>query len=134
MNRKNFLLAVMLTLTSLAWAQSAPPQAPPPPPAKGAEHHHQMADMHKQHMAGMKADVDKMKASLDELKANVATIGDPAEKARWQTNVDMWTVMVGHMEQMSKHMDEMGPGKGLMHHHGEMGGPATPPPAEPKPQ
>jgi len=62
---------------------------------------------------------------------------DSSEKARWQTNVDMWTVMVGHMEQMSKHMEMMGPdgmmGPGAMH-HGEMGGHATAPPAEPKPQ
>ena len=55
MNPKNFLLTVMLTLTSLAWAQSVPPQTPPP--AKGADHHHKMADMHKQHMDAMKADV-----------------------------------------------------------------------------
>ena len=67
MKTKSFLLTLMLILTSLTWAQSAPPQTPPPPPAKGAEHHHQMADMHKQHMEGMKADVDKMKASLEQL-------------------------------------------------------------------
>ena len=75
-----------------------------------------------------------MKASLEQLKANVAKIGETAEKARWQTNVDMWAVMVGHMEQMSKHMDEMGPGKGTMHHHGDMGDPAAAPPTEAKPQ
>jgi hypothetical protein len=97
MNRKSLLLAVMLTLASLAWAQSAPPQTPPPKPPTGEpghrdqmgnEHRRKMMEMDKQHMEAMKADVDKMKASLDQLKANVDKISEPAEKARWQTNVD----------------------------------------------
>src|SRR5208337_2014387 len=142
MNRKRLLLSVILTLASLAWAQtqSAPPPAPPPkggPGQMGTEHHHKMMEMDKQHMAAMKADVDKMKASLEQLKANVAKISEPAEKARWQSNVDMWTVMVGHMEQMMKHMEAMGP-EGMTHpgmrHHGDMGAPPSSPPTEPKPQ
>ena len=142
MNRKTLLLTVLLTLASVAWAQteSAPAQTPP---AKGGhdqmgmEHHHEMMEMHKQHMEAMKADLDKMKASLDQMKANVAKISDATEKARWQANVDMWTVMVGHMEQMMKQMDAMGPGgmmgPGMMHHDHRGEAPA-PPPAEPKPQ
>jgi hypothetical protein len=139
MNRNSLLLAVMLTLTSLAWAQSAPPQTPPPAGGSGlrdqmsVEHRHKMMEMDKQHTEAMKADLDKMKASLDQLKANVDKINEPAEKARWQTNVDMWGVMVGHMEQMLKHMESMEPGKGTMH-HGGMGGPPSPPPTEPKPE
>ena len=130
MNRISRLLAVLLTLVSLAVAQSATPQAPPPK----SQHPHAMMDMHKQHMDGMKADLDKMKASLDQLKADITKITEPGEKARWQANVDLWTVMVGHMEQMSKHMDAMGHegkmGSGMMH-HGDMGGA---PPSEAKPQ
>lgn len=49
----------------------------------------------------------------------------------WQTNVDMWEVLVGHMEQMMKHMKSMGPG--MMHEHG-MGGPPSSPPVEEKPE
>jgi hypothetical protein len=135
------LLTIIMTLAALAWAQteSAPAQAPP---AKG-DHHHmgadsgKMAEMHKQHMNAMKADVDKMKASLDQLKANVDKISEPTEKARWQANVDLWTVMVGHMEQMMKHMDAMG-SEGMMGHgmghHGGKDTPHSPPPTEPKPQ
>src|ERR1019366_3185636 len=131
MNRTSLLLAVILTLVSMAWAQSAPPQTPPP--KQGAEHHHKMMEMDKQHMEAMKADVDKMKASLEQLKANVAKISEPTEKARWQANVDMWSVMVGHMEQMSKHMEAMGPRKGEMMHHHDMGSSPPTPPTEPKP-
>ena len=135
MNRKSLLFAVALTLAPLAWTQGTP--APATPPTQGAEHQHKMMGMQHQHMDAMKADVDKMKASLDQLKSNVGSISDPAEKARWQANVDMWTVMVGHMEQMMKHMDAMGPGKGMgpgMMHHGDMGTPPTPPPTQAKPQ
>ena len=142
MNRKNLLLAVILTLASVGWAQtqSAPPPATPPKGGPGEMdmgHHHKMMEMDKEHMAAMKADVDKMKASLDQLKANVAKIGDPAEKARWQANIDMWTVMVGHMDQMMKHMDAMGPGGMTGHgmtHHDHQGGPPSPPPTPPQPQ
>ena len=90
MNRKSLLLTVMLTLASLAWAQTQ--SAPPPAPATkggsgqmGMEHHNKMKEMHKQHMEAMQADVDKMKASLEQLKANVAKISEPTEKARWQS-------------------------------------------------
>ena len=142
MNRKSLLLTVILTLASLAWAQtqSAPPAAPATKGGSGQmgmEHHNKMKEMHKQHMEAMQADVDKMKASLEQLKANVDKISDSSEKARWQNNVDMWTVMVGHMEQMMKHMDAMGPGGMMgpgMKHHGGMGAAPPSPPTEPKPQ
>jgi len=45
----------------------------------------------------------------------------------------LWGVMVGHMEQMLKHMEAMGPEKGTMH-HGGMGGHPSPAPTEPKPE
>jgi hypothetical protein len=140
MNRKSLLLAMILTLASLAWAQTQ--SAPQTPPAKGGhdqmgmEHHGKMTEMHKHHMGAMKADVDKMKASLDQLKTNVDKISEPAEKARWQANVDLWTAMVGHMEQMMKHMEAMGSDDMMGHemmHHGGKGATPTPPPTEPKP-
>jgi len=95
----------MLTLASLAWGQDASPQAAPSSAngtqATPGERHQKMMEMHKQHMEAMKADLEQMKASLEPMKANVAKISDPAEKARWQANVDMWQVIVGHMEQMA---------------------------------
>ena len=140
MRNTSFLWALLFVLSSLAWAQEQPR---PTPPLKGptavvipAEEHQKMMEMHKQHMAAMQTDLDKMKASLEQMKANVAKISDAGEKARWQSNVDLWTVMVGHMEHMMKEMKSMGPGMGpgQMHHHGGMEKPASPPPAESKPQ
>ncbi|HMB83237.1 MAG TPA: hypothetical protein VKI40_04215 [Terriglobales bacterium] len=55
--------------------------------------------------------------------------------ARWRNNVDMWEVMVGHMDRMLKHMESMGPGMmgpGMMHRG--MDGPPPSPPAEKKPE
>ncbi|MBZ5686106.1 MAG: hypothetical protein LAP86_13825 [Acidobacteriia bacterium] len=65
------------------------------------------------------------------MKTNVAAIKDSAEKARWQTNVDMWERVVTHMDRMQKNMESMGPS--MMHGH-DMGGPPPAPPAENKPQ
>lgn len=136
MKRNGLFFCVIFVLVSLSLAQD---QSSPPPATPG--HHHQMAmdyqkmaDMHKQQMEAMQADVDKMKASLDQMKANVASIGDANEKARWQTNVDLWTVMVGHMEQMLKHMEDMGPGMGMMSHHHDMKGAPAAPPSDKKPE
>ena len=137
MKLKSLLLVLMFILTSLAWAQNAPSQAPPPTSGTGSrdqmrsEHRQEMMEMHRQQMEAMRADVEKMKSSLDQMKANVAKISDPAEKGRWQTNADMWEVLVGHMDQMLKHMESMGPG--MMHEHGR-GGPPSSPPVEKKPE
>lgn len=134
----SLLLVVMLALTSLVRAQDASPQAAPPATGHDqmhGEHHRNMMKMH-QEMEGMKADLEKMKSDLAQMKANVTKIGDPAEKGRWQNNVDMWELMVGHMEKMLHHMEAMGPGgmgHGMMHDHG-MGGTAPAPPAEKKPE
>ena len=131
MKRISIFLSVMSALVCLSFAQDqAPPPAAAPHPQMGMDRQ-KMPEMHKQHMEAMKADIDKMNASLDQMKANVANISDATEKARWQNNVDLWTVMVGHMEQMMKHMEQMGPGMGMMPHHPSMKGA---PPADQKPQ
>ena len=134
---RKVLLLLVVTIASMLMAQN-PPQTNPP-----SGHHHEMApdhekmaEMHKQHMEAMKADLDKMKASLDAMKANVGKISNADEKARWQSNVDLWTVMVGHMEQMMHDMDTMGPGMmghgGMHYDHTE--NPSTPPPDQKKPE
>jgi hypothetical protein len=64
------------------------------------------------------------------MKANLLTIKDTNEMARWRNNVDMWEVMVGHMDRMLKHMESMGPG---MKHRG-VDGPPPSLPAEKKPE
>lgn len=61
MNLKSLLLSVILTLASVAWAQT---QSAPAPPAKDGpsqmdmEHHSKKN--HKQQMKAMKADADKL--------------------------------------------------------------------------
>jgi hypothetical protein len=143
MKRMNLFLILIFVLTSLAWAQDASPQAPPSmasPDSRDqmrSEHHQKMMEMHKQQMDAMKADMEKMKSSLAQMKADVAGIGNSGEKRRWQSNVDMWEVLIGHMDQMLKHMDSMGPGSGMgpgMMHHPGMGGPPPAPPVEKKPE
>jgi len=137
MNRRA-LLAAMLCAASVAWGQGESPQPPmggPGMTGPNGGQRQKMMEMHKQHLDAMKADVEKMKATLDQMKANVAKISDAGEKARWQSNVDLWTMMVGHMEHMMKEMDSLGPGMmgpGMMH-HGGMGGPPPNPPDQ-KPQ
>jgi len=136
------LLALMLSVSAVAWAQGEATVPPPQPPLGGpgmtgpaGGPRQKMMEMHKQHLDAMKADVEKMKATLEQMKANVAKISDAGEKARWQNNVDLWAMMVGHMEQMLKEMDSMGPGMmgpGMMHHGGMGGPPANPPDQKPQ--
>jgi hypothetical protein len=127
------ILAVLLTLTSLAWVQEAPSSLANTPiserlrrPNSDAQPASPRNDVQ---VEAMKADVEKMKSSLAQMKANVLTIKDVNELARWQDNVDMWEALVGHMDRMLKHMESMGPG---MMGPG-MGGPPSPP-AEKKPE
>jgi hypothetical protein len=135
MHRMIVLPVVILMFVSLSLAQSAPAATPPPPAHHPMDNEH-MAEMHKQHMDAMKADLDKMKASLEQMKANVSQISNAEEKARWQSNIDLWTAMIGHMEQMMKHMEHMG-GMGMMGpgmHHDHMGAPPSTPPDQKKPE
>jgi hypothetical protein len=128
MKFKSLLLVLMFTLTSATWPQAAPSQTPPSAssPTPSAQHQ-KMMEMHKQQMEAMKADVEKMKSSLAQMKANLLTIKDTNEMARWRNNVDMWEVLVGHMDRM---LESMGPG---MMHRG-VDGPAPSLPAEKKPE
>jgi len=131
----SFLLALLFTLTSLAWVQEGPSSSQPPASPSGSaghsQRHQEMMEMHKEQVEAMKVDVEKMESSLAQMKANVLTIKEPNELARWRNNVDMWETMVGHMDRMLKHMESMGPdmmGPAMMHHG--MGGPPPSPPAE----
>ena len=126
MNHKTVMPVLILALASLTLAQeTAQPSPALKAPTAGpgmmgpmAEQRQKMMEMHKQHVAAMQADVDKMKAALEQMKANVANVSDAGEKERWQSNVDLWTLMIGHMEHMVKEMDSMGPGMGpgMMRH------------------
>lgn len=37
-----------------------------------------------------------LKGSLDAIKANVAKVTEAGEKERWQTNIDLWQIKLGH--------------------------------------
>lgn len=43
-----------------------------------------------------------MQAAFDSMQANVATIAVPHEKERWQANVALWQVRLGHMGKLEK--------------------------------
>ena len=73
------------------------------------------------------------------MKADVSKMKNSGEKTRWQSNVDMREIVVGHMDKMSKQMNSMGPhgmhgmGNGMMHDH-NMGGPPPAPNVDKKPE
>jgi hypothetical protein len=155
MKRNKLLPILLLMLTSLALAQSAPsgqqsssgaqagkPPAPGVRAGQGAQRHEQMQAMCKEHIEAMKADAEKMHSAFDKMKANVASISNADEKARWQANIDMWQSMLDHHDQMLKHMEDAqakGMGCGMMGGMGMGGGmspmkPAPTKPSETKPQ
>ena len=119
MKRSKLLPILLLMLTSLALAQSAPSgqqsssgaqagtlPAPGVRAGQRAQRHEQMQAMCKEHIEAMKADVQKMHSAFDKMKANVASISNADEKARWQANIDMWQTMLDHHDQMLKHMED----------------------------
>lgn len=118
---KSAALCVALFLFSgCLWAQEAP--APPPSPA--GPHHHEMSAMHDQHMAEMKAQVEKMRATLNQMKATAAREKKSPEQLELQQNAELWDAMISHLEGMVKMMSEHpgpGMGMGMMQHEGHEG-------------
>jgi len=43
-----------------------------------------------------------MASSLDRIKANVAKVAEVGEKERWQTNIDLWQVVIGQKGVLAK--------------------------------
>ena len=100
------LIAVLLLTFSVS-AQTAQPSAQQPAQVPPAHHprHHDVSAMHEQHMQQMKAQVDQMRAKVEAMKANLPNVKDPALKQQLQNDVDLWEMMVNHMDQMSKMME-----------------------------
>lgn len=137
---RKLIVAVALMAVPL-FAQDTTQQNPSPGTAPGGmpQHHHMsgmqsggdMHAMHEKHMQEMKQNIAKMKALLQDMKTNAAGLSGK-EKATMDANVQLWQMMIDHMEQMMGHMDMMG----SMDMHGGMMGPqggtadkkATPPP------
>jgi hypothetical protein len=156
-------LAVMIALTAgLVWAQSTTSQTPPPsaqgesaagstkstqtqPGARPGRPMGQSQDMHHQQMQDIQASLAKMHALLNSMRAGYATMNTKDQPAM-QANIEMWQLMLDHMDRMMQHMQSMeggmGAGGGMPHHHGGMGmrpeGPASPPqpgtPQQPPPK
>lgn len=97
-----FLIA-MLLLTLLVSAQATQPS--PQQPSQATPMHHPMHHDSEQHMQEMKTQVDQMRAKVEAMKANLPNVKDPALKQQLQNDVDLWEMMVNHMDQMSKMME-----------------------------
>jgi hypothetical protein len=139
------LFVVALTIPLLLFAQSTTPapeanpqtqtgpgSAVPPgsmhhPGMQGAQGNANMRAMHEKHMQEMEQNLAKMKTLLEQMKSNAADLKGK-DKAAMDANVQLWQMMIDHMEQMMKHMSSMGmmgpgmEGHGMMHSQG-----ATPP-------
>jgi uncharacterized protein HemX len=111
-----FAIAIFFAAT-FAWGQAQPPSesqgqttTPPSRSQMRAQRRQQMQAFHQQQIAAMRADLDKLKKSLAAMQANIPNIKDINERARWQDNIDMWQVLINHMDRMVSHMEQMGPG------------------------
>ena len=134
-------LIVAVALMSVAlFAQDSTQQNPSPGTTPGGmpQHHHKSAGMqssdmramHEKHMQEMKQNLDKMKALLQDMKTNAAGLNGK-EKAAMDANVQLWQMMIDHMEQMMNNMSMMGSmdmhGGMMQHQHGATDKPAAPP-------
>ncbi len=138
MIRKLILTVVLMALP--VFAQNTTQQNPSPGTTPGgmAEHHHKSAGMqssggmqamHEKQMQEMKQNIDKMKALLQDMKTNVAGLSGK-EKAAMDANVQLWQMMIDHMEQMMNNMSMMESMHGgmMQHQHGPTDKQTTPPP------
>ncbi len=136
------LIVVMVLMALPLFAQESTQQNPSPGTTPGAmpQHHHKSAGMqssgdmhamHEKHMQEMKQNIAKMKALLQEMKTNAAGLSGK-EKAAMDANVQLWQMMIDHMEEMMNNMSMMGSmdmhGGMMGHQGGAMDKQTTPPP------
>lgn len=164
MKLRSLAVAAIVMFAACVWAQSTPPAdaqgqtgagatkstQKTPGTGKGPAGAQGMGAMHAQHMQQMQADIAKMQSLLNSMRTNVSSM-DPKDQPAMMNNIELWQMMVDHMNEMVKHMGSMGgPGMmhgapgGTMHHHGAMGTmkegtpssgtskPTTPPPPPPQ--
>jgi TolA-binding protein len=130
------VIAGLLLTGAMCFAQTTTPQTPPPGaqgqtgagatqgatparPRRGGMDMQGMQQMHQQHLQEAKEQLAKMHQLLDQLKSNVNNM-DQKERAYAQANVDLWQMMVSHLDMMVQHMSEMpagGPRGGMRRHH-----------------
>lgn len=117
------LLLAAAIWTSSAWAQSSTPQTPPAGAqaqtgagtAKGAPRSGPMAGMQGRGMdiQKMQADLNRMHALLNSMRGSVTSM-DPRDQPAMLSNIELWQLMLDHMDQMVKHMQSMQQGMGMM--------------------
>ncbi len=159
------LAAALLLCAATLWAQSTAPQTPPataqgetgagsakstqaqpaPRAGKGMAGMQGMQQMHQQHMQEAKATLERMHALLNSMRSSYTSM-NPKDQPAMQANIEMWQLMLSHLDQMVQHMESMGPGAGpgmmMQHRHGQPGNvppkppspnePGTPPPPPPQ--
>jgi hypothetical protein len=64
-------------------------------------------------MQKMQADLNRMHALLNSMRGS-ATSMDPRDQPAMLSNIEMWQMMLDHMDQMLKHMQSMQQGMGMM--------------------
>jgi class III cytochrome C family protein len=129
MKARSMLFPAMVVFASMVWAQTTPAQAPsadihshsaagtakPAEKQPGMPADQGMAGMREQHMQEMKANLAKMHALLDQMKTSAAGM-DPKDQQAMQVNIQMWQMMIDHLDAMAQHMQSMqGMGMGGMH-------------------
>ena len=85
-----FVMAISVTL--LASAQNPPPTH---------DQHQQHMEQMQQHMEAMRADIQKLNMSLNSIRASLPRINDLDERNRWEQTIEMWQVLINHMQQMA---------------------------------
>jgi len=91
------VLVSALLVAVVAFAQN--PSATP----MGDHNQQHMQAMH-EHTNAMRADIQKLNMSLNSIRASLPRINDLDERNRWQQTIDMWQVLINHLQQMSAGM------------------------------
>jgi hypothetical protein len=137
MKLSTLVMAVVLVSAITLEAQDTAPQNTPTgaqteksmepsamPDHQGMGGMHGMSAMHQQHQKEMQANLDKMHALLNDMRTKAASLNQK-DRAPMMDNVQMWQMMLDHLDSMMKHMQEMQSGVGPMDkshskHHGGM--------------
>jgi hypothetical protein len=110
---------LILLGTALAWAQNPPASsstAPAQTPSSGQGHDMAgMQQMHQQEMQDIQATLQKMHALLNSMRAAYSGM-ETRDQPAMQANIEMWQLMVDHMDKMVQRMQSMEHG-GMQHHH-----------------
>jgi Class III cytochrome C family len=120
MKTRSMFFSVFVVFTSMVWAQYTLAQAPsadvhshsatdtakPAQEQPGMPADKSTAGMREQHMQEMKANLDKMHALLEKMKTSVAGM-DPKDQPAMQANIQMWQMMIDHLDAMTQHMQSM---------------------------